>query len=180
MSAIRASVFTLLGVVGTGVIVIPEQGVEAALVVEAGAALSDADRAAVFKTAGAVHRKGKWVICAPPAEPGASVPEGAAIETVQDMNGDGRPEAVVVDSGSYCYGNMGAAFKLLSKQPNGSWRLITEHIGTPHFLPTRGAGGWPDIQIGGPGFCFPVQRWNGKAYVLDRHEYEGKRCQPPR
>ena len=39
-------------------------------------------------------------------------------------------------------------------------------------------GGWPDIQMGGPGFCFPVWRWNGSAYALNRFEYEGKRCKP--
>jgi hypothetical protein len=44
------------------------------------------------------------------------------------------------------------------------------------FLTTKGVGGWPDIEIGGPGFCFPVERWNGKQYVLHRYEYEGKRC----
>jgi len=47
-------------------------------------------------------------------------------------------------------------------------------------LKTRGAGGWPDILVGGPGFCFPVERWNGKAYELHRFEYEGKRCKPQR
>lgn len=40
--------------------------------------------------------------------------------------------------------------------------------------------GWPDISVGGPGFCFPVERWNGKEYKLHRFEYEGKRCKPPR
>ena len=39
--------------------------------------------------------------------------------------------------------------------------------------------GWPDIQVGGPGFCFPVLRWNGKEYILNRHEYEGKPCEQP-
>ena len=34
-------------------------------------------------------------------------------------------------------------------------------------------------QMGGPGFCFPVWRWNGKAYALNRFEYEGKRCKRP-
>ncbi|MBI5861825.1 MAG: hypothetical protein HZB64_06575 [Rhodocyclales bacterium] len=40
--------------------------------------------------------------------------------------------------------------------------------------------GWPNISVGGPGFCFPVGRWNGKKYKLHRFEYEGKRCKPPR
>jgi hypothetical protein len=48
----------------------------------------------------------------------------------------------------------------------------------PNFLATKGVGGWPDIEMGGPGFCFPVWRWNGKAYALNRFEYEGKRCKP--
>ena len=34
--------------------------------------------------------------------------------------------------------------------------------------------------VGGPGFCFPVQRWNGREYKLQRWEYDGKACKPPR
>ena len=49
----------------------------------------------------------------------------------------------------------------------------------PDFLKTKGAAGWPDISLGGPGFCFPVVRWNGKAYVNQRLEYEGKPCKLP-
>ena len=144
-----------------------------------GAELSVTDRVAVFKAAGAVQRKGKWIICEPPADAGMPATE-ALIETVRDLNGDGRPEAVVTDGGSYCYGFTGMAFQLLSKQPDGGWLVITSNTGIPEFLKSKGIGGWPDISIGGPGFCFPVQRWNGKAYTLNRHEYEGKRCKPPR
>jgi hypothetical protein len=141
--------------------------------------LSEADRVAVFKAAGAVPRKGKWVICDPPADAGAPTSE-AVIEQVTDLNGDGRPEAVVVDGGTYCYGFTGIAFRLLSKQANGSWRVMSSNNGIPEFLKTKGKDSWPDISVGGPGFCFPVQRWNGKAYTLNRHEYEGKRCKPQR
>lgn len=137
--------------------------------------LSAAERAAVFKAAGAVQRGGKWVICAD--DPQA---QGASIEQVQDLNGDGRPEAVVSEGGTYCYGFTGMGFQLVSKQPNGGWRKITGSIGIPEFLKTRGAGGWPDISVGGPGFCFPVERWNGRAYVLHRYQYEGKPCRPNR
>lgn len=142
--------------------------------------LSEADRVAVFKAAGATQRKGKWIICAPPADAGAPEPGGAVIDMVHDLNGDGRPEAVVSEGGSYCYGFAGVGFQLLSKQSDGGWRVITSDTGMPTFLKTNGVGGWPDISVGGPGFCFPVQRWNGKAYTLNRHEYEGKRCKPPR
>ncbi|RJF91474.1 hypothetical protein D3876_08985 [Sphingomonas cavernae] len=97
-----------------------------------------------------------------------------------DLNGDGRPEAVVTGSGTFCYGMAGTGFQLVSKQANGSWKLVAGEIGIPDFLKTKGAGGWPDLMIGGPGFCFPVQRWNGREYVLHRFEYEGKPCKPPR
>jgi hypothetical protein len=48
---------------------------------------------------------------------------------------------------------------LVSKQENGSWKLITSGSGMA-------------------GFCFPVQRWNGKVYMPNRFEYEGKACKP--
>jgi len=140
-----------------------------------GASLSEADKAVVFKAAGAVQKKGMWLMCAD--EPN---PSGASIETVRDLNGDGRPEAVVTEGGTFCYGRAEAGYALLSKQADGSWRVMTGGGGIPEFLKTRGAGKWPDISIGGPGFCFPVERWNGKEYALNRFEYEGKRCKPPR
>ena len=141
----------------------------------AGETLSDADKVAVFKAAGAVQRKGLWLMCAD--EPN---PSGATIETVRDLNGDGRPEAVVSEGGTFCYGRAEAGYALLSKQADGSWRVMTGGSGIPAFLKSRGSGKWPDISIGGPGFCFPVQRWNGKEYALNRFEYEGKRCKPQR
>ncbi len=142
--------------------------------------LSPAEAAAVYKAAGAVHKKGIWLLCEPPADSGAPVSSGVTIDEVRDLNGDGRPEAVVSDSGSYCYGHAGMGYQLLSKQANGSWKVITGNNGIPEFLKTKGKNGWPDISVGGPGFCFPVERWNGKAYELNRFEYEGKRCKPPR
>lgn len=152
----------------------------AAAAESAGASLSAADQAAVFKAAGAVQRKGAWVICEPPADSGAPASPGATIDAVRDLNGDGRPEAVVSDSGSFCYGHAGMGFQLLSKQANGSWKVMAGNNGMPEFLKTKGKDGWPDISVGGPGFCFPVERWNGKEYALNRFEYQGKRCKPPR
>ncbi len=143
-----------------------------------GMTLSDADRVAVFKAAGYTLKGKEWRAC-DTGDSGAPYTPGV-IETVRDLNGDGRPEAIVTEGGTYCYGNTGTAFQLLSKQANGSWHLMTSDTGMPEFLKTRGAGGWPDISVGGPGFCFPVQRWNGKEYKPNRFEYEGKRCKPPR
>lgn len=147
----------------------------AALESSGNAALTGAERVAVFKAAGAVERNGKWIVCAD--DPNAT---GATIESVRDLNGDGRPEAVVSEGGTYCYGHTGMGYQLLSRQADGRWRVMSGGSGIPQFLKTQGAGGWPDISVGGPGFCFPVQRWNGKAYAHHRFEYEGKRCKPPR
>ena len=146
-----------------------------ALAESAGMALTEADQQAVFKAAGAVQRKGMWLMCAD--DPNSS---GASIEAVRDLNGDGRPEAVVTEGSTFCYGHTGMGFQLLSKQADGRWRVMTGGGGIPQFLKTHGVGRWPDISVGSPGFCFPVERWNGKAYAVHRFEYEGKRCKPQR
>lgn len=104
---------------------------------------------------------------------------GGGVSEVRDLNGDGRPEALVTETG-ICYGNIGVRFWLLTQQASGQWKVMTESIAIPEFLGTRGTDNFPDIQGGGPGFCFPVARWNGQEYKLHRHEYEGRPCSPPR
>ena len=132
--------------------------------------LTAADEAAAFKAAGLKKRGSLWHEC---DEPNV----GASLEGVGDLNGDGLPEAVIIEAGgTVCYGNTGQAFWLVSKQRNGSWKLMTNAIGIAEFLKSKGANGWPDVSIGGPGLCFPVRRWNGTKYVLHRSEYEGKPC----
>lgn len=138
------------------------------------AATTAAD-AAIFRAAGFTNKGRYWTSGCD--EPGAAYTPGQ-IERVGDLNGDGRPEAVVSESSAFCYGNTGTAFWLLSQQAGGSWKRIYNEVGIPEYLKTKGVGGWPDISVGGPGFCFPVMRWNGTAYALNRSEYEGKRCKP--
>lgn len=141
------------------------------------AAVPPPDEAAIFRAAGFTQRAGKWRTDCDESE--ASY-EAGAIETYRDLNGDGRPEAVVTEGGTFCYGNTGTGFRLLSKQPGGNWKVLYESQGMAEFLPSRGADKMPDISVGGPGFCFPVVRWNGKSYEQHRFEYEGKPCRPPR
>jgi hypothetical protein len=137
--------------------------------------LSAADRDAAFEAAGFERRGEQWrSSCEDPGTPSYTP---GAIETVRDLNGDGRPEAVVTEGGTYCYGNTGTGFTVVSKQADGSWKSMHSATGMASFLTTKGADGWPDIEIGGPGFCFPVVRWDGSAYRVQRHEYEGKPCQ---
>ncbi len=131
--------------------------------------------AAIFRAAGFKQMRGHWESgCNDPST--GAVYDPGKIEQVTDLNGDGRPEAVVVEGGSYCYGNTGTAFWLVSQQANGTWKLMYNQVGIAEFLKTTGVGGFPDILVGGPGFCFPVMRWNGTDYVNNRKEYEGKRC----
>ncbi|MES2257410.1 MAG: hypothetical protein V4724_02770 [Pseudomonadota bacterium] len=134
--------------------------------------LSAADEAAAFKAAGYTLKAKQWRNCDDPTptyEPGK-------IAEVLDLNGDRRPEALITEGGTYCYGNTASGYSLVSQQPDGSWKLITTGTGILTFLTTKGTGNWPDIEIGGPGFCFPVERWNGQKYVLNRRQYEGKPC----
>jgi hypothetical protein len=144
-----------------------------ACVLAASAGLSPSDEAAAFKAAGFKLKGKQWRAC---DDPGTSSYTAGAIQEVRDLNGDGRPEAVITEGSTFCHGNTGTGYSLVSKQADGSWKLITNGTGIPNFLATKGVGGWPDIEIGGPGFCFPVERWNGRAYALQRHQYEGKAC----
>lgn len=139
--------------------------------------LSSGDRAAAFRAGGFALQGGQWRAC---GDPGTASYSPGAIEKVRDLNGDGRPEAVITEGSTYCFGNTGGGFTVVSKQANGTWRRITGNQGTPTFLATRGVGGWPDIEVGGPGFCFPIERWNGTEYTINRHQYQGRPCRPQR
>jgi len=130
---------------------------------------------AIFRAAGFQQIRGHWESgCYDPGS--GSYYEPGAISEVKDLNGDGRPEAIVTEGTTYCYGMTGQAFWLVSQQADGTWKLLANETGIPEFLKTKGVGGWPDISVGGPGFCFPVIRWNGRTYALNRTEYEGKPC----
>jgi hypothetical protein len=136
----------------------------------AAVAVTPADRTAIFRAAGAARRGTGWVICAD--DPQAQ----ARIDEVRDVNGDGRLDAIVSEDGLFCHGRSETGFVLLSRQTDGRWKRMAGMSGVPLFLKTRGVGGWPDLSVGGPGFCFPVLRWNGHEYVNHRREYEGKPC----
>jgi hypothetical protein len=142
----------------------------------AAATIPTADEAAIFKAAGFTRATDKWHSDCDQPDSGSYEP--GEIETYRDLNGDGQPEAVVTEGGSYCYGNTGAGFWLLSKQPAGMWKVLYQSQGIAEFLPTTGVAKMPDISVGGPGFCFMVVRWNGKEFVKNRFEYEGKPCKP--
>jgi len=139
--------------------------------------LPPGEQAAAFKAAGFSQRGGHWQSC---DDPGTASYAPGQITQVADLNGDGRPDAVIEEGSTYCFGMTGTGYAIVSQQANGRWKRIASGPGMPLFLSTRGAGGWPDLQVGGPGFCFPVLRWNGREYTRHRFEYEGKACKPNR
>jgi hypothetical protein len=141
--------------------------------------LSPGDEAAAFKAAGFTRRGNTWrsTDC---GDPGTASHTPGAIDKVVDLNGDGRPEVIITEGGAYCYGNTGGGYFVVTQLANGGWKRVTNGTGIAEFLKTKGADGWPDLLIGGPGFCFPVERWNGREYKLQRWEYDGKACKPPR
>jgi hypothetical protein len=81
-----------------------------------------------------------------------------------DLNGDGIPEVFVLGGNSCTSGMAGSSLSLFIKNAEGSWGM---NLGFP-------AGGWtkleaenlgyPDLSIGGPGFCEAVYRWDGSTY----------------
>jgi len=150
----------------------PPAGGAAPLAADAPAAndMTVGERAAVFKAAGFAQRGEDWVGC-----DGNST---ASIEKdgVRDLNGDGTLEAIVTEQGSACYGNTGQGFYVLTQAGPGRWTPLFQSPGIPEFLATK-ANGWPEVEIGGPGFCFPIHRWDGKTYAFARnHEYEPGAC----
>jgi hypothetical protein len=148
------------------------------LLIAAAVTVPAAQQAAIFTAAGFTRRAGKWrTDCDDASTPGYNA---GAIETYRDLNADGHPEAVVTEGGAFCYGSTETGFYLLTRQANGRWAKIFQSPGIAEFLPTRGVAKMPDISIGGPGFCFPVVRWNGKTYIQHRFQYEGKSCRPQR
>lgn len=122
-----------------------------------------ADRAAALRAAGFVATRGRYLACDKHQE--------VEVE-LRDLNGDGRTDAVITDHGTECFGMTGTGYTLVTKDASGAWRTLFHNQGMPDFQATRGAGGWPDIVNGGPGFCFPVLRWNGSDYALLRWKAE--------
>lgn len=135
--------------------------------------LSPQEEADAFRAAGFKEEAGAWRAC---GDPGTASYQPGEVSEARDINGDGRLDAVIVEGSAACFGMTGMGYSLVSKQADGSWRLLANGPGIVRFLDARGADGWPDMEVGGPGFCFPVLRWDGKQYAPNRHEYEGKPC----
>ena len=93
-----------------------------------------------------------------------------ATEEEIDLNEDGTPEVFVMGGNTCTSGMAGSSIALFIQDAEGNYR---PHLSFP-------AGGWkkletsnqgfPDLQIGGPGFCEGVWRWDGTTYQHHRNE----------
>ncbi len=96
-------------------------------------------------------------------------PAGATVE-FRDMNSDGLQEILLIFGNTCTSGHAGSSAVLLIRDADG---VLQPNLGFPAAsadpLPATNQG-YPDLLIGGPGFCFPVWRWNGKEYIGDHNE----------
>ncbi len=86
---------------------------------------------------------------------------------VVDLNGDGQPEVFTSVHGSCLGGMAGVQVNLFTRDTGGRWVPQFGFPGMYTVLKTKNKG-YPDIEIGGPGNCFPVWRWNGQQYALHK------------
>ncbi|MBM7060516.1 hypothetical protein JQX08_07330 [Pseudomonas sp. UL073] len=86
---------------------------------------------------------------------------------VVDLNQDGQPEVFTQIHGICLGGGAGVLLELYIKGRDGQWHGQFGFPGMYNVLTTKHQG-YPDIEIGGPGTCFPVWRWNGQSYALHK------------
>lgn len=93
-----------------------------------------------------------------------------------DLNNDKKEEIFVLYGNSYTSGNTGSSVALFVKNAAGTYEMNLGFPGTTPDVLTTSNKGYPDILVGGPGFDFPVFRWNGKTYdnykTVKDSEYE--------
>jgi len=81
---------------------------------------------------------------------------------VKDINGDGIAEIILTETGtagaSMCFGMVGQQMSLLVSDGAGGWRAALSVPAAGLEFIKRTDNAWPDIGIGGPGFCFPIWR----------------------
>jgi len=122
---------------------------------------SAADKAAIFKAAGFKAKGDTYTRC----EDDVTASHMPGFIEMQDLNGDGTPEAFVRESSTFCYGNTAEAFVLVAKGADGKWTVLLDEVGVAVPKESKHKG-WLDIEVGGPGAGpFPVYRYNGKKYA---------------
>ena len=126
--------------------------------------LGEADQAAIYALLDlAVAPDGKSFVdrtCTQPASTDVQF---------SDWNADGKKEVLVTFGNTCTSGMAGSSVALFVRDASGRYQ---PHLGFPgmlvEVLPAKNAG-YPELLIGGPGFCFSAWKWDGKAYVHARN-----------
>ena len=90
--------------------------------------------------------------------------------TYRDLNGDGEDE-ILVDHGNTC--TSGMAGTSITAFVRGADGALAPHLGLPGMIAeVRDSpdGGFAELLIGGPGFCFGLWGWDGETYAHLRNE----------
>ncbi|HEV7334443.1 MAG TPA: hypothetical protein VGO06_00625 [Bosea sp. (in: a-proteobacteria)] len=86
---------------------------------------------------------------------------------VKDLNGDGVDEIILTETGTkgaaVCFGMIGQIASILIADGSGKWRRELGFRGELSFI-KRSDSAWPDVEIGGPGFCFPLWRMRDSGH----------------
>lgn len=85
-----------------------------------------------------------------------------------DLNKDGTEEVFVIMDG-LLFGNTGQGVALFMKNSTGAYEHQEEVAGGIAVVLDTQSHGYPELVIAGPGFEFPLYRWNGKSYVYVRN-----------
>lgn len=96
-------------------------------------------------------------------------PLGYAV-TFRDLNGDGEDE-VILDHGNTCtVGTTGTRVTVFVRGADGAFAA---HLGIPGMIAEirdSPDGGFAQLLLGGPGFCFGLWGWDGETYAHVRNE----------
>lgn len=84
-----------------------------------------------------------------------------------DLNNDKKEDLFIITFSMFLYGNTGQGFTLLMKDENNQFESVLSLPGIPELI-YDGTNAMPAIQVGGPGFDFPVYVWKHSHYVLDK------------
>jgi hypothetical protein len=127
--------------------------------------LTDAEQRQIFAALDlAVASDGKSLVDTVCGQPASAVVE------LRDMNGDGRDEVLVIYGNSCVSGFTGSSVVLFIQDEGKKYQQNLGFPGASADPKAEKSKGYPDLVIGGPGFCFPVWRWNGTAYAFLRDE----------
>ena len=85
-----------------------------------------------------------------------------------DINHDQSEDIFVITYSTYLYGNTGQGFSLLMKNESEQYSNVLSLPGIPQIIDDK-TSSMPPIQIGGPGFSFPVYTWKNHRYQLNKN-----------